>query len=248
MIPNQKTKEKLDYDQFKSRVLEDYRLAYKSRACSLLGRREVLSGKGSFGIFGDGKELPQLVINHFFETGDFRAGYYRDQTLLMGQDFLDEQAFFHAIYATTEPGKEPMSSGRQMGGHFMTPLIDEKGEWLPLLQLKNHSADLSPTAAQMPRMLGLAQASKVYRALDSKVGANFSNQGNEICWGTIGNASTAEGLFFETINAAGVLQVPLVLSVYDDDYGISVHNKDQITKESISKALEGFHRTADAAG
>jgi 2-oxoisovalerate dehydrogenase E1 component len=248
MIPNQKTKEKLDYDQFKSRVLEDYRLAYKSRACSLLGRREVLSGKGSFGIFGDGKELPQLVINHFFETGDFRAGYYRDQTLLMGQDFLDEQAFFHAIYATTEPGKEPMSSGRQMGGHFMTPLIDEKGEWLPLHQLKNHSADLSPTAAQMPRMLGLAQASKVYRALDSKVGANFSNQGNEICWGTIGNASTAEGLFFETINAAGVLQVPLVLSVYDDDYGISVHNKDQITKESISKALEGFQRTADAAG
>lgn len=248
MISSKESSEKLDYEQFKARVCEDYTLAFKSRACSLLGRREVLSGKGSFGIFGDGKELPQLVINHFFEPGDFRSGYYRDQTLLMGQGFLSEEAFFHAIYANTEPGVEPMSSGRQMGGHFMTPLIDANGHWLPLSKLKNHSADLSPTAAQMPRMLGLAQASKVYRELSLPNGKRFSNNGNEICWGTIGNASTAEGQFFETINAAGVLQVPLVLSIYDDDYGISVHNKDQITKGSISKVLEGFQQTAQEAG
>jgi len=239
---------KISFETFKERVLEDYRLAVLSRECSLLGRREVFSGKGKFGIFGDGKELPQLAMNHFFQNGDFRSGYYRDQTLLMAQGLLTVSNIFAALYAHLDITKEPMSGGRQMGGHFATPLRNEKGEWLDTLKLKNHSGDISPTGSQMPRLLGLAQASKVYRAHPTKNSSKFSENGNEIAWGTIGNASTSEGMFFETINAAGVMQVPMVLSVWDDGYGISVSNKDQTTKESISEALQGFQRTETEKG
>ena len=239
---------KISFETFKERVLEDYRLAVLSRECSLLGRREVFSGKGKFGIFGDGKELPQLAMNHFFKKGDFRSGYYRDQTLLMAQGLLTVSNIFSALYADLDLDREPMSGGRQMGGHFMTPSRDESGEWLNLMELKNHSGDISPTGSQMPRLLGLAQASKIYRNLKTKNAKNFSNNGNEIAWGTIGNASTSEGMFFETINAAGVLQVPMVISVWDDGYGISVSNKDQTTKQSISEALKGFQRTQSKTG
>jgi pyruvate/2-oxoglutarate/acetoin dehydrogenase E1 component/TPP-dependent pyruvate/acetoin dehydrogenase alpha subunit len=239
---------KISFEAFKKRVLEDYRLAVLSRECSLLGRREVFSGKGKFGIFGDGKELPQLAMNHFFQNGDFRSGYYRDQTLLMAQGLLTVANIFSALYAHLDQSIEPMSGGRQMGGHFATPFRNDKGEWLDLVNLKNHSGDISPTGSQMPRLLGLAQASKVYREHKTQNSPKFSNEGNEIAWGTIGNASTSEGMFFETINAAGVLQVPMVISIWDDGYGISVSNKDQTTKESISEALQGFQRTDTEKG
>ena len=242
-LENEGNELKISFKDFKERVLEDYRLAVLSRECSLLGRREVFSGKGKFGIFGDGKELPQLAMNHFFQNGDFRSGYYRDQTLLMAQGLLTVSNVFAALYAHLDQSIEPMSGGRQMGGHFATPFRNDKGEWLDLVNLKNHSGDISPTGSQMPRLLGLAQASKVYREQNTQNSDKFSKNGNEIAWGTIGNASTSEGIFFETINAAGVLQVPMVISIWDDGYGISVSNKDQTTKESISEALEGFQRT-----
>ena len=242
------TQSSVDFETFKKTVIEDYKLATLSREASLLGRREVLTGKAKFGIFGDGKELPQLAMNHFFKKGDFRSGYYRDQTLLMAQGLLTVSNIFSALYADLDLDREPMSGGRQMGGHFMTPSRDESGEWLNLMELKNHSGDISPTGSQMPRLLGLAQASKIYRNLKTKNAKNFSNNGNEIAWGTIGNASTSEGLFFETINAAGVLQVPMVMSVWDDEYGISVHAKFQTTKESISEILKGFQRDSEYNG
>ena len=245
---NEENELKISFEAFKKRVLEDYRLAVLSRECSLLGRREVFSGKGKFGIFGDGKELPQLAMNHFFQNGDFRSGYYRDQTLLMAQGLLTVANIFSALYAHLDQSIEPMSGGRQMGGHFATPFRNDKGEWLDLVNLKNHSGDISPTGSQMPRLLGLAQASKVYREHKTQNSTKFSNEGNEIAWGTIGNASTSEGMFFETINAAGVLQVPMVISIWDDGYGISVSNKDQTTKESISEALQGFQRTDTEKG
>ena len=245
---NEENELKISFEAFKKRVLEDYRLAVLSRECSLLGRREVFSGKGKFGIFGDGKELPQLAMNHFFQKGDFRSGYYRDQTLLMAQGLLTVANIFSALYAHLDQSIEPMSGGRQMGGHFATPFRNDKGEWLDLVNLKNHSGDISPTGSQMPRLLGLAQASKVYREHKTQNSSKFSNEGNEIAWGTIGNASTSEGMFFETINAAGVLQVPMVISIWDDGYGISVSNKDQTTKESISEALQGFQRTDTEKG
>ena len=245
---NEENELKISFEAFKKRVLEDYRLAVLSRECSLLGRREVFSGKGKFGIFGDGKELPQLAMNHFFQNGDFRSGYYRDQTLLMAQGLLTVANIFSALYAHLDQSIEPMSGGRQMGGHFATPFRNDKGEWLDLVNLKNHSGDISPTGSQMPRLLGLAQASKVYREHKTQNSTKFSNEGNEIAWGTIGNASTSEGMFFETINAAGVLQVPMVISIWDDGYGISVSNKDQTTKESISEALHGFQRTDNEKG
>ncbi|MDC3240867.1 thiamine pyrophosphate-dependent enzyme [Flavobacteriaceae bacterium] len=247
-LRNQEEDLKISFDAFKAQVLSDYKIAVTSRECSILGRREVFSGKGKFGIFGDGKELPQLAMNHFFKKGDFRSGYYRDQTLLMAQGLLTVSNIFSALYADLDLDREPMSGGRQMGGHFMTPSRDESGEWLNLMELKNHSGDISPTGSQMPRLLGLAQASKIYRNLKTKNAKNFSNNGNEIGWGTIGNASTSEGMFFETINAAGVLQVPMVISVWDDGYGISVSNKDQTTKQSISEALKGFQRTQSKTG
>ena len=247
-IQKQEEDRKINFTAFKKQVLEDYKIAILSRECSYLGRREVFSGKGKFGIFGDGKELPQLAMNHFFKKGDFRSGYYRDQTLLFAQGLLTVDNVFAALYADLDIEREPMSGGRQMGGHFVTASRDSKGNWLRVIDQKNHSGDISPTGSQMPRLLGLAQASKVYRNLKTHNDDLFSKNGNEIAWGTIGNASTSEGMFFETLNAAGVMQVPMVISVWDDEYGISVSNKDQTVKESISEALKGFQRTDAAAG
>ena len=247
-IQKQEEDHKINFTAFKKQVLKDYKIAVLSRQCSYLGRREVFSGKGKFGIFGDGKELPQLAMNHFFKKGDFRSGYYRDQTLLFAQGLLTVENVFAALYADLDIEREPMSGGRQMGGHFVTASRDRKGNWLRVIDQKNHSGDISPTGSQMPRLLGLAQASKVYRNLKTHNDDLFSKNGNEIAWGTIGNASTSEGMFFETLNAAGVMQVPMVISVWDDEYGISVSNKDQTVKESISEALKGFQRTDAAAG
>ena len=239
---------KLSYKAFRTQLLEDYRTVCLSRECSLLGRKEVLTGKAKFGIFGDGKELPQLILSKHFKNGDFRSGYYRDQTIMMAQGLLSPQQLFAALYAHPDLDAEPMSGGRQMGAHFVTPSHDDQGNWLDLTLQKNHSSDISPTAGQMPRLVGLAQASKIYRNRAIKGREHFSKKGNEIAWGTIGNASTSEGLFLEAINAAGVLQIPMVMSVWDDDYGISVHNDDQTTKGSISEALAGMQRTVRHKG
>ena len=242
-------KKELSFKDFKEEVLNDYKIAKISRECSLLGRREVLTGKAKFGIFGDGKEVPQLAMAKAFKKGDFRSGYYRDQTFMMAIGELTAQQFFAGLYAHTNIEIEPMSAGRQMGGHFATHSLNEDGSWKNLTEQYNSSADISPTAAQMPRLLGLAQASKIYRNEKSvQHKTHFSNKGNEVAWGTIGNASTSEGLFFETINAAGVLQVPMIISVWDDEYGISVHAKHQTTKESISEVLKGFQRENEANG
>lgn len=238
----------MTFTDFKNEVLNDYKIAVTSRECSLLGRREVLTGKAKFGIFGDGKEVPQLAWAKVFRNGDFRSGYYRDQTFMMSINELNIQQFFAGLYAHTSIEADPMSAGRQMGGHFGTHSLDEHGEWKNLTEQKNSSADISPTAGQMPRLLGLAQASKIYRNVKGIDTTNFSNKGNEIAWGTIGNASTSEGLFFETINAAGVLQVPMVISIWDDEYGISVHAKHQTTKENISEILKGFQRDDNGNG
>ncbi len=243
-----KTSNDISFDDFQTQILRDYEIAYTSRECSLLGRREVLTGKAKFGIFGDGKELPQLAMARSFEDGDFRSGYYRDQTFMMAIGGLTPKDFFHGLYATTDIEKEPMSAGRQMGGHFLTYSLNEDGSWKNLINQKNSSSDISPTAAQMPRLLGLAQASKIYRNLKDIDASKFSNNGNEIAWGTIGNASTSEGLFFETVNAGGVLQVPMVISIWDDEYGISVPAKYQTTKEDISKILVGFQRDEEHFG
>lgn len=240
--------QQLTYEDFKTQVIKDYETAVISRECSLLGRREVLTGKAKFGIFGGGKEVPQLAMARAFKHGDFRSGYYRDQTFMMAIDLLNIDQFFAGLYAHTDLKADPMSAGRQMGGHFGTHSLDEHGHWNDLTQIKNSSADISPTAGQMPRLLGLAQASKMYRHLDNLNSFKFSKNGNEVAWGTIGNASTSEGLFFETINAAGVLQVPMVISIWDDDYGISVHAKHQTTKENISEILSGFQRTENKSG
>ncbi|WP_333600528.1 alpha-ketoacid dehydrogenase subunit alpha/beta [Flavobacterium sp.] len=243
------TKTEITFDDFKAEVLNDYKIAKISRECSLLGRKEVLTGKAKFGIFGDGKEVPQLALAKAFQNGDFRSGYYRDQTFMMAIGQLSIQQFFAGLYGHTDLAHDPMSAGRQMGGHFATHSLDENGNWNNLTQQKNSSADISPTAGQMPRLLGLAQASKIYRNVRGlEEFTNFSNQGNEVAWGTIGNASTSEGLFFETINAAGVLQVPMVMSVWDDEYGISVHARYQTTKENISEILKGFQRDEDNKG
>ena len=242
-------KQKLSFEDFKTEVLNDYRIAKISRECSLLGRREVLTGKAKFGIFGDGKEVPQLAMAKAFKLGDFRSGYYRDQTFMMAIGKLTAQQFFAGLYAHPDIKADPMSAGRQMGGHFTTHSLHENGSWKDLTKQYNSSSDISPTAGQMPRLLGLAQASKIYRNEKSiQHKNNFSIHGNEVAWGTIGNASTSEGLFFESINAAGVLQVPMVMSVWDDEYGISVHAKYQTTKESISEILKGFQREHDKDG
>lgn len=241
--------QQLSFQDFKNEVLKDYRIARISRECSLLGRREVLTGKAKFGIFGDGKEVPQLAMAKAFQNGDFRSGYYRDQTFMMAIGQLTPQQFFAGLYAHTDIDVEPMSAGRQMGGHFATHSLDENGNWKNLTAQKNSSSDISPTAGQMPRLLGLAQASKIYRNVEGlEKHTNFSINGNEVAWGTIGNASTSEGLFFETINAAGVLQVPMVMNVWDDEYGISVHARHQTTKESISEILKGFQRENETNG
>ncbi|MDR6844373.1 thiamine pyrophosphate-dependent enzyme [Flavobacterium granuli] len=245
----EKVNTSLTFEDFKTEVLNDYRIAIISRECSLLGRKEVLTGKAKFGIFGDGKEVPQLAMAKCFKNGDFRSGYYRDQTFMMAIGELTIEQFFAGLYGHTDIDLEPMSAGRQMGGHFVTHSLNEDGSWKNLTQQKNSSADISPTAGQMPRLLGLAQASKIYRNVPGIPNADqFSIDGNEIAWGTIGNASTSEGLFFETINAAGVLQVPMVMSVWDDEYGISVHARHQTTKESISEILKGYQKDENTNG
>ena len=242
-------KTEITFNDFKTEVLNDFKIATISRECSLLGRKEVLTGKAKFGIFGDGKEVPQLALAKAFKNGDFRSGYYRDQTFMMAIGALSIEQFFAGLYGHTDLNFDPMSAGRQMGGHFATHLLDDNGNWKNLMLQKNSSADISPTGSQMPRLLGLAQASKMYRSLpDLKSKTDFSHNGNEVAWGTIGNASTSEGLFFETINAAGVLQVPMIMSVWDDDYGISVHARHQTTKESISEILKGFQRDENNNG
>jgi len=248
MQTNPDVKKDLSFEDFKAEVLNDYKIAVTSRECSLLGRREVLTGKAKFGIFGDGKEVPQLALAKAFKDGDFRSGYYRDQTFMMAIGELNIQQFFAGLYGHPDIEHDPMSAGRQMGGHFATHSLDENGNWKDLTKQKNSSADISPTAGQMPRLLGLAQASKIYRQVKGIDTTNFSKKGNEVAWGTIGNASTSEGLFFETINAAGVLQVPMVMSVWDDEYGISVHARHQTTKENISEILKGFQRDENNKG
>lgn len=248
MKPSPQPENTISFSDFKSQILNDYRLATLSRECSLLGRKEVLTGKAKFGIFGDGKELPQLAMARAFQNGDFRSGYYRDQTLMMALGILNPVQFFHGLYATTDIEKEPMSAGRQMGGHFGTHSLDEMGNWKDLTLQKNSSSDISCTAGQMPRLLGLAQASKIYRQLDINNSNLFSKNGNEVAWGTIGNASTSEGHFFEVLNAAGVLQVPMIISIWDDGYGISVANEHHTTKADISKILAGFQRDEENNG
>ena len=236
------------FEDFKKDILNDYYIASLSRQISLLGRKEVLSGKGKFGIFGDGKELAQIAMAKFFQQGDFRSGYYRDQSFMMAIGALEPKHLFASIYGHADPVAEPMSSGRQMIGHFNTDTLDAEGNLLPLVERKNAFSDVSCTAAQMPRLVGLAHASKLFRTVPEMKDENLSNNGNEIAWGTIGNASTSEGLFFEALNAAGVLQIPLIISVWDDGYGISVDNSLQTVKESISKAMAGMQREADLAG
>jgi pyruvate/2-oxoglutarate/acetoin dehydrogenase E1 component/TPP-dependent pyruvate/acetoin dehydrogenase alpha subunit len=249
MQTKSQTKSALSFDEFQTEVLNDYKIAVTSRECSLLGRREVLTGKAKFGIFGDGKEVPQLAWAKAFKNGDWRSGYYRDQTFMMAIGEMTIQQFFAGLYGNTDIKQEPMAAGRQMGGHFSTHSLHEDGSWKNLTAQKNSSPDISPTAGQMPRLLGLAQASKIFRnvkGIPNKT--NFSINGNEVAWGTIGNASTSEGLFWESINAAGVLQVPMVMSVWDDEYGISVHAKHQTTKENISEILKGFQRNETENG
>ena len=241
-------KDNLSFEDFKAKVINDYRTAIISRECSLLGRREVLTGKAKFGIFGDGKEIPQLAMAKAFLKGDWRSGYYRDQTFMLAIGAMTPEQFFAGLYANTNLEFEPMSAGRQMGGHFVTHSLNDNGSWKDLTAQCNSSADISPTASQMPRLLGLAQASKIYRNVKGINTTNFSVSGNEVAWGTIGNASTSEGLFFETINAAGVLQVPMIISIWDDEYGISVHAKHQTTKENISEVLKGFQRDKNNKG
>jgi len=222
-------------------ILNDYRIAVESRQASISGRKEVLTGKGKFGIFGDGKEIPQLAMAHVFRKGDWRSGYYRDQTFMMAAGLMSLEEFFAQIYGDTDINFNPGTAGRVMNNHFATRSLDDKGYWKDLTIRKNVSADISPTAGQMPRLLGLALASRLFRDInDPSVSNGFSNNGNEVAFGTIGDASTSEGHFFETINAAGVLQVPMAISVWDDGWGISVPNKYQTTKESISEVLKGF--------
>ncbi len=233
----------------KKEVLADYKLAVESREASLIGRKEVFMGKAKFGIFGDGKEVPQMAMAKVFQNGDWRSGYYRDQTFMMAIGQLTTKQFFAQLYAHTSVEADPASAGRMMNGHFATRFMNEQGEWLTQTDKKNSSADISPTAGQMPRLLGLGYASKLYRNNEElQEFQDFSINGNEVAFGTIGNASTSEGHFWETMNAAGVLQVPLVMSVWDDGYGISVPQGYHTVKESISDALSGFQRTEEKPG
>jgi len=241
--------EKLSFDNFRNEVLKDYRFACVSREISLLGRKEVLTGKAKFGIFGDGKEVAQVAVAKFFKPGDFRAGYYRDQTFMLASGITNVEQYFAQLYSDPHIENDPFSAGRQMNAHFVTKNVDANGEWLALANQKNTSSDMAPTASQMPRALGLALASKLFRNTgELKEFSALSNNGNEICFCTIGDASTSEGHFWETVNAAGVLQVPLAIFVWDDGYGISVPKKYQTTKASISEALSGMQKTPDTNG
>ncbi|RFM36128.1 alpha-ketoacid dehydrogenase subunit alpha/beta [Chitinophaga silvisoli] len=243
------TESRLSFEEFRKEVLEDYRLACESREVSLLARKEVLTGKAKFGIFGDGKEVAQVAMAKYFQPGDFRSGYYRDQTFAFASGIATPEQFFSQMYADPDLANEPFSGGRQMNSHFATPNLGKDGNWLNLTESKNTATDMSPTAAQMPRALGLAFASKLFRDVESlKDLEGLSKNGNEVCFATIGDASTSEGHFWETMNAAGVLQVPLAVFVWDDGYGISVPRKYQTTKDSISAALEGFRKTEDSNG
>jgi pyruvate/2-oxoglutarate/acetoin dehydrogenase E1 component/TPP-dependent pyruvate/acetoin dehydrogenase alpha subunit len=235
--------EKLSFDKFRAEVLNDYKVACISREASLLGRKEVLTGKAKFGIFGDGKEIAQVAMAKFFKPGDFRSGYYRDQTFMFAAGLATVEEFFSQLYADPNPEHDPFSAGRQMNAHFSTRMVDENGEWLDLVNRKNISADIAPTAGQMARGLGLAFASKSFRDIEQlKSLQHLSDNGNEVCFVTIGDASTSEGYFWETVNAAGVLQVPMAIFVWDDGYGISVPKKYQTTKASISEALSGMQK------
>ncbi|REC79348.1 transketolase [Chryseobacterium elymi] len=234
--------QQISFRDFKNQILEDYRLGKISREMSYLGRREVLTGKAKFGIFGDGKELPQLAMAKVFRNGDFRSGYYRDQTFALAVNALTVESFFAQLYADTSVEREPASAGRQMNGHFATRSLDEDGSWKDLTAQKNISSDISPTAGQMPRLLGLAQASKVYKSVKFEGSEKFSKGGNEVAFGTIGDASTAEGHFWETLNAACALQVPMIVSIWDDGYGISVPTRNQRAKADIAEMLSGFQR------
>jgi pyruvate/2-oxoglutarate/acetoin dehydrogenase E1 component/TPP-dependent pyruvate/acetoin dehydrogenase alpha subunit len=236
-----KTQE-ISFQDFKNQILSDYKLGRISREMSLMGRREVLTGKAKFGIFGDGKELPQLAMAKVFRNGDWRSGYYRDQTFALTIGALSVESFYAQLYADTNVEREPASAGRQMNGHYATRTINEDGSWKNLAQLKNISSDISPTAGQMPRLLGLAQASKVFKEVQFEGKENFTNNGNEVAFGTIGDASSAEGHFWETLNAACALQVPMIVSIWDDGYGISVPTKNQRAKADIAEMLSGFQR------
>lgn len=240
---------KLSFENFRNEVLKDYEVACQSRQASLLARKEVLTGKAKFGIFGDGKEVAQVAMAKFFKTGDFRSGYYRDQTFMFASGLATVEQFFSQLYADPYLENDPFSAGRQMNSHFATRMVDENGDWLNLANSKNISSDIAPTAGQMPRALGLAFASKSFRNIKQTHSlTNLSNNGNEVCFCTIGDASTSEGHFWETINAAGVLQVPLAVFVWDDGYGISVPKKYQTTKSSISDALKGFQKKENTNG
>ncbi len=241
--------EKLSYDHFRNEVLNDYKVICLSREVSLMARKEVLTGKAKFGIFGDGKELAQVALAKFFQPGDFRSGYYRDQTFMFASELSTVEQFFAQLYADPDIQNDPFSAGRQMNAHFSTPFVKEDGEWLPLINTRNISADIAPTAGQMPRGLGLAFASKAFRNIPQlKAFKDLSDNGNEVCFTTIGDASTSEGHFWETINAAGVMQVPLVVCVWDDGYGISVPKKFQTIKESISDSLSGMQKKNGSNG
>ncbi|WP_090780354.1 thiamine pyrophosphate-dependent enzyme [Pedobacter sp. ok626] len=255
MMPNSKLTtnpidaSELSFDDFKTIVVNDYKIAFESRQASLLGRKEVLTGKAKFGIFGDGKELPQIAMAKAFKNGDWRSGYYRDQTFAFAAGICTIKEFFAQLYANPSVEADPASAGRQMNCHFATRSINEDGSWKDLTEMKNCSSDIAPTGGQMARLVGLAYASKLYRQNpELEYLKNFSVNGNEVAFGTIGNASTSEGVFFEAINAAGVLQVPMAMSVWDDGYGISVPAKYQTTKEDISEILKGFQRDENAAG
>jgi pyruvate/2-oxoglutarate/acetoin dehydrogenase E1 component/TPP-dependent pyruvate/acetoin dehydrogenase alpha subunit len=247
--PDAALQEKLSFDHFRNEVLKDYRICCESRETSLLGRKEVLTGKAKFGIFGDGKEVAQVAMAKFFQPGDFRSGYYRDQTFMFAAGLATPEQFFAQLYADPDVRHDPFSAGRQMNAHFATKFVDDQGEWLDLAGLKNVSSDIAPTSGQMPRALGLAFASKIFRNVDRlRDLSHLSNNGNEVCFCTIGDASTSEGHFWETMNAAGVLQVPLAVFVWDDGYGISVPKKYQTTKASISEAMSGLQKEEGTNG
>ncbi|HSV12108.1 MAG TPA: thiamine pyrophosphate-dependent enzyme, partial [Hanamia sp.] len=241
--------ENLSFEKFREEVLKDYKVVCESRETSLLSRKEVLTGKAKFGIFGDGKEVAQVAMAKFFMPGDFRAGYYRDQTFMFASGLATVEQFFAQLYADPDIRNDPFSAGRQMNSHFATKFVDENGNWLDLAHKKNVSSDIAPTSGQMPRALGLAFASKVFREVEAlHEYDNLSDNGNEICFCTIGDSSTSEGHFWEAMNAAGVLQIPLAVFVWDDGYGISVPKKYQTTKSSISKALSGLQKKEDTNG
>ncbi len=243
------TNDMLSFEGFRNTILEDYRMAVMSREVSLLGRREVLTGKGKFGIFGDGKEVAQIAMAKYFKAGDFRSGYYRDQTFMFASGLASVEQFFAQLYADPDVKNDPFSAGRQMDAHFATRFVDENGNWLDLANRKNISSDMAPTASQMPRAVGLAFASKCFRqSIHADQLDTLSHNGNEICFCTIGDASTSEGHFWEAMNAAGVLQIPLAVFVWDDGYGISVPKNFQTTKGSISEALKGLEKEADTNG